>query len=175
MTGVQTCALPIYQGGEQRPGGQQQGQQQSASKGQSGQPNQPGQNRPGQAQGQGRSGERGTQMREVSEEMRNAASELGRQDSTQASARGNRALDKLRDLEQQLQANAPNEQRRAIGDMQLEARQLADAQRQLASELGRVGQGDSGKDALRRLSGEQERLAERAERLQQNQIGRAHV
>ena len=45
----------------------------------------------------GRSGERGTQMREVSEEMRNAASELGRQDSTQASARGNRALDKLRD------------------------------------------------------------------------------
>lgn len=155
------------QGGQQRSGGQQsQGSQQAGGTGQSGQAGQSGQRRPGEQDG--RAGDRGSRMREVSEEMRSAASELSRQDPTQASARANRALDKLRDLERQMQAGRPDEQRRAIGDMQLEARQLADAQRQLTSELGRVGQGESGTDALRRIAGEQERLAGRAERLRQN-------
>ena len=155
------------QQGQQNQGGQSQGgQSQSQGQQQANRQGQSGEMRPGQ-QG-GRAGERGNAMREVSEEMRNAASELSRQDPSQASARGNRALDKLRDLERQMQAGQPNEQRRAIGDMQLEARQLADAQRQLSSELNRVGQGENGKDALRRLAGEQDRLAERAERLQQS-------
>ena len=86
-------------------------------------------------------------MRDVSEEMRSAASELRREDPTQATERGNRALEKLRELEKQLQSGAPDERRRAMGDMQLEARQLADGQRQVSSELGRVGQGDEGRDA----------------------------
>ena len=51
--------------------------------------------------------------------------------------------------------------------MQLEARQLADAQRQIASELGKTAQGEAGKDAVRKLAGEQERLAERAQKLQE--------
>jgi hypothetical protein len=50
--------------------------------------------------------------------------------------------------------------------MQLEARQLADAQRQVAAELRKTSPGEAGKDAVRRLAGEQERLAERARRLQ---------
>jgi hypothetical protein len=50
--------------------------------------------------------------------------------------------------------------------MQLEARQLADAERQIASELAKTGQGETAKDAVRRLAGEQERLADRARRLQ---------
>jgi len=62
----------------------------------------------------------------------------------------------------------PDEQRRAVGDLQLEARQLADAQRQVASELGRTGDGDNATDALRRLAGEEERLADRVQRLQEN-------
>jgi hypothetical protein len=110
-------------------------------------------------------------MRDVSEEMRSAAGDLRRQDPTQASARGSRALDKLRDLERQLQAGSPSpdDRRRALGEMQLETRQLADAQRQVASEVAKAGQGDAntGKDAMRRLAGEQERLAERVKRLQQ--------
>ena len=110
-------------------------------------------------------------MRDVSEEMRSAAGDLRRQDPTQASARGGRALDKLRDLERQLQAGnpGPDDRRRALGEMQLETRQLADAQRQVASEVAKAGQGDAntGKDAMRRLAGEQERLAERVKRLQQ--------
>ena len=99
--------------------------------------------------------------------MRNAVSELRRDDPRQASARGSRALEQLRELQRQLQAATPDERRRALGDMQLEARQLADAQRQVASEVGKVAPGEAGQDALRRLAGEQERLADRARRLQQ--------
>src|SRR5262249_49224557 len=70
-------------------------------------------------------------------------------------------------LQQQIEATRPDEQRRALGEMQLEARQLADAQRQLASELSKTAQGEAGKDAVRRLAGEQERLADRARKLQE--------
>jgi hypothetical protein len=105
-------------------------------------------------------------MRDVSEAMRNATSDLRRQNPSQASASANRALEKLREMERQLQAARPDERRRALGDMQLEARQLADAERQIASELAKTGQGDTAKDAVRRLAGEQERLADRARRLQ---------
>jgi hypothetical protein len=97
--------------------------------------------------------------------MRSAASDLRREDPAQASERGSRALEKLRELERQLQSSAPDERRRARGDLQLEARQLADAERQVEAELGKLGQ--SAKDGLRRLAGEQERTAERARRLQQ--------
>jgi hypothetical protein len=143
----------------------QQSQQQNAQNGQRGQ-NQSGQQNQSGRQGQsGQSGQSG-QMRDVSEAMRSATSDLRRQNPAQASANANRALEKLRELERQLQAGRPDERRRALGDMQLEARQLADAQRQIASELGKTGDGETGKDAVRRLAGEQERLADRARRLQ---------
>ncbi len=115
----------------------------------------------------GQSGSAGDTMRDVSEEMRNAAGDLRRQDPAQASARGTRALEKLRDLERQLQAAQPDQQRRALGEMQLETRQLADAERQIASEAAKAGTGDSARDTMRRLAGEQERLADRVKRLQQ--------
>src|SRR5439155_14741642 len=98
--------------------------------------------------------------------MRNATSDLRRQDPKQASARGSRALDKLRETERQLEGTRPDDRRRALGEMQLEARQMADAERQIASELAKAGPGEAGKDAVRRLAGEQERLAERARKLQ---------
>jgi hypothetical protein len=102
-------------------------------------------------------------MREASEAMRNAANELRRQDPGQASASGSRALQQLHELQRQLQSAEPDERRRAMGDMQLEARQMADAQRQIADDRGK-GQPDA--DAMRRLAGEQERLADRVRRLQ---------
>jgi hypothetical protein len=145
----------------------QQGQKgQSGRQGQGGQSGQ--QSSPGSQQtpSGGQQGENSKRMRDVSEEMRSAASELRRQDPGQASARGNRALEKLRELQQQLEAGRPDERRRALGEMQLEARQLADAQRQIAAELGKTAQGEAGKDAVRRLAGEEERLAERARKLQ---------
>ena len=67
-----------------------------------------------------------------------------------------------------MRASMPDEQRRAMGDLQLEARQLADAQRQVASELGRTSEGEAANDTLRRLASDEERLAERVQRLQDN-------
>ena len=142
---------------------------QRSSQSQSGR--QPGQKPSGQPSQSGRGstggGDTSEQIRAASEEMRNAVSDLRRDDPRQASARGSRALEQLRELQRQLQAATPDERRRALGDMQLEARQLADAQRQVASEVGKVAPGDAGQDALRRLAGEEERLADRARRLQQ--------
>ncbi len=106
--------------------------------------------------------------------MRSAASDLGQQNSRQASERGARAAERLRDVERELRTGGPDERRRALGEMQLEARQLADAERQMAAEVNRLkglhgsrgSQGSAARDALRRLAGEQERLADRARRLQ---------
>ncbi len=139
----------------------QQSSQQAGAK-QSGQ--QSGSSSSGQTAGESKSGR---QMRDVSEEMRSAASDLRRQDPAQATARASRALEKLRELEQQLQSRSPEQRRRALGEMQLEARQLADAERQVANGLNSLGQGEEAKDAARRLAGEQDRLAERARALQE--------
>jgi hypothetical protein len=136
------------------------GKQGQSGQGQGGQTGQSGEQSPGQQS------ESSKRMRDVSEEMRSAASELRRQEPGQASARGSRALEKLRELQQQLESARPDERRRALGEMQLEARQLADAQRQIAAELGKTAQGEAGKDAVRRLAGEEERLADRARKLQ---------
>jgi hypothetical protein len=124
---------------------------------------------PSQAGQQGQGGQSSSaesrRMREISDEMRNAARELGRQDPQQASARGDRALQQLRSLEQQMQGARPDERRRALGDLQLEARQLADAERRLGNESARTDAGAAGEDARRRLAAEQERLADRTDRL----------
>ncbi len=139
---------------------QQQGSRQSPQNGESA----------GQSSGQsaGGQGQDSRRLREISEDMRNAATGLRRQDSTQASNSGSRASERLRELERQMQGARPDDRRRALGDVQLETRQLADAQRRLANEADRTAKGTAGDDARRRLAGDQERLAERAERLQEH-------
>ena len=159
------------QQGQKSPSGQPSGQP-GQSAGQQGQAGQSGQRRPGSSQNsragsQGAEGDTSEQMRGISEQMRSAANDLGRQDAGQASARGSRALDQLRELERQLQGSTAEGRRRTLGDLQLEARQLADAQRQIASESSRARNGQANTDALRRLAGEQDRLAERLQRVQQ--------
>jgi hypothetical protein len=142
------------QGSQQSQSGQSSGQSSGHSSGESS----------GQRRGQG--SQDGQRLREISEDMRNAATGMRRQDSQQAAQSGSRASERLKELEQQMQAARPDDRRRALGDLQLETRQLADAQRRIANEAGRTAQGQSGDDARRRLAGEQERLAERTERLQ---------
>ena len=108
----------------------------------------------------------GAQMREVSEAMRQAAGDLRRGAPDEAGTKATRALDTLRDLQRRMQPSRSDDRRRAAGEMQLEARRLADGQRQIAGDLERVQAGDAGRDAMRRLAGEQERLADRMGRLQ---------
>ncbi len=167
---------------------QQQAQQmarqgQSGKQGEQGESGKPGERGSGkQAQGQA-SGQGGAQagaqaLREASEDMRQAASDLRREAPDAASQRSQRALDRLQSVERGLREAGPDEQRRAAGDAQLEARQLADRQRQLADETAKLG-ATASEDARRRLAGEQQRLAERADalnervqRLAQGETGR---
>jgi hypothetical protein len=142
------------QGGQ----GQGQGGQASGSQAKNGQA----QEQQAQAQPQDRSND----MREASEEMRSAASELRREDLASAAERSASALEKLRDLEQRLQGSQPDDRRRALGELQLEAQQVADAQRRIASETERVGDETRRADGLRRLAGDKERLADRVEQLE---------
>jgi hypothetical protein len=146
------------------PSDSQQGGQRGGQQGQ--QPQQARQSGQSQSQGGGQSAQEGRRLREISEDMRNAATGMRRDDAQQASDSGSRASDRLRDLERQMQAARPDDRRRAFGDLQLEARQMADEQRRLAQEAGRTASGQPGDDARRRLAGEQERLADRADRLQ---------
>jgi hypothetical protein len=128
------------------------------------------QNQSGQGEGRSQGQSAGSKsLRDISEEMRNAANDLRREDPQQASARSGKALQALRDLERQLQTARPDDRQRRLGDLGLEARQLADTERQLASDLTRMGKsGDPSPDALRRLAGEKERIADRVEKLQKN-------
>ncbi len=162
------------QQGEQTQAGQEGRAGQAGQEGQAGQGQQAGQARQAETSGQaGQRGERdasrraGDRLREASEQMRNATSGLRRQDAKEASSSGARALERLKDLERQMEQSRPDEKRRALGEMQLESRQLADAERDVASELSKVGSGATADDALRRLAGRQQRLAERTRRLQQ--------
>lgn len=106
------------------------------------------------------------QMRDVSEQMRQAAGDLRRGAPEAAGASAGRALDTLRELERRLQKGAPDDRQRALGDIRLEASQLADGERQIASDLGKAPGGAAGIETRRRLAGEQDRLVERMRRLQ---------
>jgi hypothetical protein len=141
--------------------GQQQGQQGQQPGKQSGRGQQASQS-PSTSGGGG-----DKRMRDVSEEMRGAASDLRRQDAGQAATRAARALQKLRDLERQLGTSTPEQQRRALGELQLEARQLADDQRRVAAAAAGTSSGEAARDAARQLAGEQERIAGRTRKLQE--------
>jgi len=130
-------------------------QQQSSSNGGS-------QSQQSGSQGQSSSSRR---LKEIAEQMKNAASDLRRQDPDQASARSGEAVEQLRDLSRQMERARPDERRRAMGDLQFEARQLADAERRLANETERLAPGTGADETRRRLAAEQERLADRTDRL----------
>src|SRR5204863_494209 len=99
-----------------------------------------------------------TEQRESEDSDLDAVRELAR--------RQDEALRRQQELQRQMQSAQPDERRRAMGDMQLEARQLADEQRAIAAEQGKASGGEQGNDARRRLAAEQERLADRMRRLQ---------
>ena len=104
----------------------------------------------------------------AADQMRSAASELGRDDVASAAARGEQAARELRNLEAQMQSATPDARRRALGELQLESQQAADAQRRIANEAQGMDRPGSSADARRRLAGEKEELADRVEALRQS-------
>ncbi len=102
------------------------------------------------------------------EQMREAAAQGQREDASAAAAKGEEAARQLRQAESQMQNGSTDAHKRALGDLQLESQQLADAQRRVASEAERLDrEGGGAADARRRLAGEKDRLAERVDALQQ--------
>lgn len=105
------------------------------------------------------------------EQMQRAADGLQRQSPGEAAASGSQAAEQLRQLERQLGGAQGSERNGATtaGELGLEAHQIAEAQRRVASEAGRLDAGApaAAADALRRLAGEKERLADRVDALQQ--------
>ncbi len=154
----------------QSPQGQQgqqpQGQQGQQGQGQQGQ-GQPGQ--PGQSAGRGQTQDEQQSVRDAVQEMRQASSGLREQDAARASESAGRALEQMRRAEEAMRGSTADDLRRRLGDVQLEARQLADAQRRLNQELRQQGAaGDPSASArARQAASDQERLAARADRLRQ--------
>ncbi len=159
----QQSSSPSSEEGQQQSGqqsGQQSAQQSGSSQGQQA-------SRGGQSGGASAASR--DRMREAAEQMREAASQLQQQSPEEAAARGSRSAQALRDAERALQAGTPGERQRAAGEVQLEARELAEAQRQLATQAGTLGDGQSGaatNERRRQLAGEQGRLADRVASLE---------
>ena len=104
--------------------------------------------------------------RETAEQMRRAAEQLGRGDPSQAAERGRQALAGLRELGRRLGEGAPRADGRGrVGDLQLEAQQLAGLQRQLGEEAARARPTDDAGQTSGRLAARQDRLADRVEAL----------
>jgi hypothetical protein len=125
---------------------------------------------------QGSQGSRGAQgsqgaqgaINDALQQMRDAAAQSQRQDAEGAAAKGEEAARQLRNAESRMQQGSPDARRRALGDLQLESQQIAEAQRRVASEAERLDrEGGGAADARRRLAGEKDRLAERVDALQQ--------
>ncbi len=180
--GQQASAQPSEQGQPQGSKGQQsqQGQQGQQGQGQQGQQQAPGQRgqqqapqggQPGQAgesAGTGQSQDEQQAVRDAVQEMRQASSGLREQDAARASESAGRALDGMRRAEEAMRGSTADDMRRRLGDVQLEARQLAEAQRRLSEELQQAGAaGDPSASARARQAAEQQRLAGRADRLRQ--------
>ncbi len=150
------------QSAERRAREQQMGQRGSQS--QSGQQQSSGEPERESAGNSSGNGSQSSAVRQASEDMRNAAGNLRREDTEQARQQSARALERLQGVERALRNSGPDERRRAMGDAQLEARQLAERQRQLTD-----GAADAAKrndaDARRRTAAEQQRLAERVDAL----------
>lgn len=114
----------------------------------------------GQRGEQGR--EQSERLREAAEEMRAATGDLRRQDPQSASDRGSRAAERLRGAEEQ--AAGGSGQTSSAGELQLEARQLAEAQRRVERQQAAAGGSETADRQA--LAEEQGRLADRAQRLE---------
>ena len=119
----------------------------------------------GQSQGQQSGGSSTDDLRRAVDEMRRAMSELRRQDVQQAQASGDRALEDMRRFEERLRGESEGGPLVALAELQLEAQQLADAQRRVADESGQVDADNRSRQARFRLADEKDDLADRVDTL----------
>ena len=119
----------------------------------------------GQSQGQQSGGSSTDHLRRAADEMRRTMSELRRQDARQARASGDRALEEMRRFEERLRGESEGGRSVALAAFQLEAQQLADAQRRVADETGQVDADNRSRESRFRLADEKDDLADRVDTL----------
>ena len=105
------------------------------------------------------------ELQRIAGEMGRAASELRREDVRNARARGDQALEQLRRLEQRVRGGSDAERLRAVAELQLEAQQLADAQRRVADEASEVDADNRSPESRFRFANEKDDLADRVDTL----------
>jgi hypothetical protein len=106
-------------------------------------------------------------VREASEQMRNAAGELQKDNVESAAVRGEQAAEQLRRLEREMRGQSGGAGQRSAAELEVEARQIAQEQRRIASEAERLGTSQGDTSAARdRLANEKDRLAGRVDELQ---------
>ena len=120
----------------------------------------------GQSGQTGPSGQIGEGGAGITDRMRRALSALGRRDPAAAAEAGEETVGRLHDLERRLSNASERGARVALGSLQLEAQQLADAQRDMASQTRRMEVGPSGRNARTRLADDRDQLARRADSLE---------
>ncbi|MFL6280011.1 MAG: DUF4175 family protein, partial [Vicinamibacterales bacterium] len=106
-------------------------------------------------------------LRGAASEMRSASNDLRRDSPGDGARSGERALDQLRRLEEQLSTQNPSTPARSGSDVKLEAQQIAQEQHRIASEASRLDRNSdaAATDARRRLADDKERLASRVEEM----------
>lgn len=119
----------------------------------------------GQSQGQPSGASSTADLRRIADEMRRTMSELRRQDTRHARASGVRVLEEMRRLEQRLRGTSDERWSVARAELQLEAQQLADAQRRVADEAGQVEADNRSRESRFRLADEKDDLADRVDTL----------
>lgn len=104
-------------------------------------------------------------LRDATEQMRSAASDLRRDDPGGAARNGQRAAEQLRRLERQVRGQSVGGS--AGADVRLEAQQIAQEQGRIAAEANRLDRnaGESAADARKHLADEKDRLAARVQDL----------
>ena len=101
---------------------------------------------------------------EISDQMRRATSDLSRGDVSRAAQQGQQAAERLQEMQRRMEGRSGGGA--ALGALQLEAQQLGDQQRQVASETRQSEPGLEGNASRTRLAARSDRLADRVDSLE---------
>ena len=109
----------------------------------------------------------GETLRGAANDMRSATSDLRREAPADAARSGERALNQLRRLEEQMSKHPAGASSTNGSDVKLEAQQIAQEQRRIAGEASRLDRNSEAStvDARRRLADDKERLASRVDKM----------
>ena len=106
------------------------------------------------------------QTGQIADQMRRAMSALRRGNVSQAAQESQQAFERLEDFQRQMAGQSPAQTGEALGALQLEAQQLAQLERQMASEMRRAGTGSEARETRYGLARQGDEIADRVDALE---------